>query len=54
MIALRSMCVDCELLEGSTVGEELALKIPTAYSKWEVASVLVNCTDCEPAMVCSR
>jgi len=44
------MCVDCKLLEGSTVGEELALKIPTAYSKREVAGVLVNCTDCEPSM----
>ena len=32
------------------MGEELALKIPTAYSKREVAGVLVNCTDCEPAM----
>ena len=47
---LRSVCVDCELLEGSTVGEELALKIPKAYSKRQVAGVLVNCTDCEPSM----
>ena len=49
-LQLRSMCVDCELLEGSTVGEELALKIPKAYSKREVAGVLLNCTDCEPTM----
>ena len=44
------MCVDCELLEGSTKGEDLALKIPKAYSKRQVAGVLANCTDCEPAM----
>ena len=50
MIALRSMCVDCELLEGSTVGEELALKIPKLYSKRAVAGVLLICTVCEPAM----
>jgi hypothetical protein len=49
-LEIRSMCVDCELLEGSTVGEELALKVPKAYSKREVAGVLQNCTDCEPAM----
>ena len=47
---LRSMCVDCELLEGSTVGEEFALKIPKAYSKWEVGGVLLNFTDCETNM----
>ena len=44
------MCVDCELLEGSTVGKELALKVPKAYSKRQVAGVLQNCTDCEPTM----
>jgi hypothetical protein len=47
-LEIRSMCVDCELLEGSTVGEELALKVPKAYSKREVAGVLLNFTDCEP------
>jgi hypothetical protein len=45
---IRSMCVDCELLEGSTVGEELALKVPKAYSKRQVTGVLQNCTDCDP------
>jgi hypothetical protein len=47
---LRSVCVDCELLEGITVGEELALKVPNAYSKREVTGVLLNYTDCEHAM----
>ena len=42
---LRSMCVDCELLEVSTVGEELALKVPKEHSKREVAGVLLNYTD---------
>jgi hypothetical protein len=44
------MCVDCELLENKTTGEELALKIPKAYRKREVTGVLANCTNCEPAM----
>ncbi len=44
----RSMCVVCELLEANTVGEEFALKVPKAYSKREVAGVLLNFTDCEP------
>ena len=47
---LRSMCVDCELFEGSTVGEELAMKLPKAYIQRQGAGVLVNCTDCEPSM----
>ncbi len=45
-----SMCVDCELLEDITVGEELGLKVPKACSKREVAGVLMNYTDCEPVM----
>jgi hypothetical protein len=44
------MCVDSELLKGSTVVEELALKVPKACSKREVAGVLLNCTHCELAM----
>ncbi len=44
------MSLDCELLEGSTVGEELALRIPKAYGKRDVAGVLLNVTDCEPSM----
>ena len=39
---LHAMCVDCKLLEGSTVGEKLALKIPkhTASGRWLVATRL--------------
>ena len=48
---LNSMTVDCELLQGSTVGEELAEKVPKAWRKRDVAGVVVHVTDCEPAMV---
>ena len=41
---MPSICVDCELLEGSTVADELALKIPRAYTKREVAGVVVDVT----------
>jgi hypothetical protein len=39
---LHAMCVDCKLLEGSTVSEKLALKIPkhTASGRWLVATRL--------------
>ncbi len=39
-----AFCVDCELLEGSTVADELALKIPRPYTKREVAGVVVDVT----------
>jgi hypothetical protein len=45
------MTVDCALLQGSTVGEELAEKVPKAWRKRGVAGVLVHVTDFEPAMV---
>ena len=44
------MCVDYELLEDSTTSEELAQKIPTAYSKRQVTGVVANCTDCSSSM----
>jgi hypothetical protein len=49
-LEIRSMCVDYELLEDSTTSEELAQKIPTAYSKRQVAGVVANCTDCSSSM----
>jgi hypothetical protein len=45
------MTVDCELLQGSTVGEELAEKVPEAWVKRDVAGVVAHVTDCESAMV---
>ena len=40
---IHAMYVDCELLEGITVGEEFTLKIK-AYNNWEVdpSSLLGN------------
>ena len=48
---LRSVTVDCEKLEGSTTGEELTHKVPTAWDRRGCAGVTANVTDCEPSMV---
>jgi hypothetical protein len=48
---LRSVTVDCEKLEGSTTGEQLTHKVPTAWDRSGCAGVTANVTDCEPAMV---
>ena len=44
---LRSVTVDVEKLEGSTTGEELTWKVPSAWAKREVAGVVANVTDCK-------
>ncbi len=48
---LNNMTVDCELLQVSTVGEELAERVPEAWDKSDVAGVVTHVTDCEPVMV---
>jgi hypothetical protein len=47
---LRSLTVDVEKLEGSTTGEELTLKVPTAWCKRTVAGIVGNVTDCKTFM----
>jgi hypothetical protein len=44
---LRSVTVDLEKLQGSTTGEELTWKVPSAWAKREVAGVVANVTDCK-------
>ena len=43
--------MDCQLLQGSTVAEELAEKVPEAWVKRDVAGVVTHVTDCESDMV---
>jgi len=47
---LRSLTVDVEKLEGSTTGEELTWKVPTAWCKHTVAGIVANITDCKTFM----
>jgi hypothetical protein len=47
---LRSLTVDVEKLEGSTTGEELTWKVPTAWCKRTVTGILANVTDCKTFM----
>jgi hypothetical protein len=47
---LRSLTVDVQKLEGSTTGEELTWKVPTAWSKRTVAGIVANVTDCKTFM----
>ena len=47
---LRSVTVDVEKLEGSTTGEELTWKVPSAWGKREVAGVVANVTDCKKSV----